>query len=70
MADQSFKSPGQPAPERPFLGILMKCCRTYSRAYLNDTRTEYAGRCPRCGAFVRVAVVKEGGSSDRFFEAG
>jgi hypothetical protein len=56
-------------PGRPFLGIMMKCCRTYVRAYLSASGDQYSGRCPRCGAFVRVPVVNEGGSSNRFFEA-
>lgn len=57
-------------PERPFIGVHMKCCNTYVRAYLNATKDAYTGRCPRCAIQVRIDVVKEGGSSGRFFEAG
>lgn len=59
---------GKPAA-RPFLGIHMKCCNAYTRAYLTAAGDAYAGWCPRCAAPVRVKVVKEGGSSGRFFEA-
>ncbi len=61
----------QPAPAgRPFLGVHMKCCNAYIRAYLANDRTHYAGRCPRCGRQVRINVVAAGGSTDRIFEAG
>lgn len=55
---------------RPFLGLHMRCCNTYIRAYLNAQKNAYVGRCPRCGVPVRVEVVAEGGSAGRFFSAG
>lgn len=58
------------APPRPFLGLLMRCCNVYARIYLTAARDAYAGHCPRCGRPTRVAVVAEGGTSTRFFEAG
>ena len=54
---------------RPFVGVLMKCCRVYVRAYLNAGQDAFVGWCPRCAAQVRVGVVEQGGSSDRCFEA-
>ncbi len=54
---------------KEFIGILMKCCRTYVRAYLNPNGDAFIGRCPRCLALVRIDVVEEGGSPNRFFEA-
>jgi hypothetical protein len=54
---------------RPFLGILLKCCRVYVRAYLNPAGTAYQAWCPRCAARVEIAVAEQGGSTSRFFEA-
>lgn len=54
---------------RPFVGVHMKCCRTYIRAYLNAASDAYIGRCPRCGSQVRLNIVEEGGSSSQFFDA-
>jgi hypothetical protein len=54
---------------KEFIGIMMKCCRTYVRAYLNPNGDAFIGRCPRCLALVRIDVVEEGGSPNRFFEA-
>ncbi len=64
MDDQS--TPVQP---KQFVGILMKCCRTYVRAYLNGGGDTLIGRCPRCAAMVRIKAVEEGGSTSQFFEA-
>ncbi|HID23518.1 MAG TPA: hypothetical protein EYP14_14130 [Planctomycetaceae bacterium] len=52
---------------KPFLGIHMKCCNVYIRAYRSQTRPAYVGWCPRCGARVEVPVVREGGTRNRFF---
>jgi hypothetical protein len=69
-------TPAQSAANEPagnarkeFIGIMMKCCRTYVRAYLNPNGDAFIGRCPRCLALVRIDVVEEGGSPNRFFEA-
>ncbi|MEX0716987.1 MAG: hypothetical protein WD066_10380 [Planctomycetaceae bacterium] len=59
---------GKPA-SRPFVGVHLKCCNVYVRAYLNADGTACIAWCPRCAAQVRIEVVKEGGSPDRFFEA-
>jgi hypothetical protein len=58
-----------PQQPKPFVGILMKCCRTYVRAYLNSNGDRFIGRCPRCAAIVRINVAEEGGSRNQFFEA-
>jgi phage terminase large subunit GpA-like protein len=63
------ESAPNPHVGRPFVGVHMKCCNTYTRAYLAADRSRYEGRCPRCGAFIRMDVVEHGGSKDRFFEA-
>lgn len=55
---------------RPFVGVHLKCCNTYVRAYLNHDGSAFVGWCPRCAVQVRFAVVQEGGSRSRFFEAG
>ena len=59
----------QTRSKRPFVGIYMKCCNAYVRAYLNQSRDAFVAWCPRCAAQVRVRAVAEGGSSDRIFEA-
>jgi len=53
----------------PWLAVHWRCCSTYSRVYRNKDATAYEGKCPRCGAPVR-AIIGEGGTSSRFFEAG
>lgn len=53
---------------RPWLGVFFRCCLVYARVYRNEGATEYVGRCPRCRAEVR-ALVGEGGTSKRIFEA-
>jgi hypothetical protein len=62
------ESPKTPTP-RPFVGILMKCCRQYVRAYLNPAETAFVGWCPRCAGKIEIEAVEEGGSTGRFFEA-
>ena len=34
--------------KREFIGIVFKCCKVYSRVYLNKEKTAYVGVCPRC----------------------
>ena len=53
---------------RPFLGVQFIKCRAYGRLYLNDESATYLGRCPRCGAPVRVPIGEEG-TNQRFFVA-
>jgi hypothetical protein len=60
----------KPNPERPFLGVLLRCCNIYTRLYLNAAQDAYVGWCPRCAKQVRAEVVQEGGSNQKFFEAG
>jgi hypothetical protein len=57
------------AAPRPFVGVHLKCCHTYIRAYANHDRSAYVGWCPRCAAAVRIPIVEHGGSTSRFFEA-
>jgi hypothetical protein len=37
--------------------MMWKCCRVYSRVYLNHAGTHFAGNCPRCGASLRIVAV-------------
>jgi len=62
------KDPPQPE-SRSFLGVHLKCCNVYVRAYLNASKDAYIGWCARCATQVRIQVVSHGGSHDRFFEA-
>ena len=60
---------GRVPQQRQFVGVMMKCCRTYVRAYLNAKQDAFVGWCPRCAAKVEIEAVEEGGSTSRFFEA-
>jgi hypothetical protein len=53
--------------ERPFLGVMFKCCKIYSRIYLNKQKTAFVGWCPRCAKPIRIGVSPDGTDS-RFFE--
>jgi hypothetical protein len=53
--------------ERPFLGVVFKCCNIYSRIYLNKQQTAFVGWCPRCAKPIRIKVSPDGTDS-RFFE--
>lgn len=64
--------PVQPTgEERAFVGVHMKCCNVYVRAYINAAKDAFVGWCPRCAKQVRVAIVTDPrqGSTDQFFEA-
>ena len=52
----------------PFLGVHFTTCRVYGRLYRNREGTAYVGRCPKCGAPVRV-LIGTGGTAERFFNA-
>ncbi len=58
----------QKRPKRPFLGMYFKCCRVYSRLYLNKEQTAFVGWCPKCAAKAEIKVAPHG-SSDKFFIA-
>ena len=64
MADTSKRQP----EKRAYVGVHMKCCNVYVRAYINPAGDAYVGWCPRCAAQVRLEIVQEGGSRGRFFE--
>ena len=68
-AEQSSPAAEGSLVGRPWLAVKWKCCGVYSRVYRNAEGTRYEGRCPRCGRPVK-AVVGEGGTNERFFEAG
>lgn len=60
----------QPAGGRPFVGVHMQCCNVYIRIYMNASKDAFVGWCPRCTAQIRIPIVEDGGTSDRFFSAG
>ncbi|MBT4866230.1 MAG: hypothetical protein HON53_14095 [Planctomycetaceae bacterium] len=65
MADQQLPS-GQ---ERQYVGVHMKCCNVYVRAYVNHDNSAFVGWCARCAKQTRIPIVAEGGSTGRFFGA-
>ena len=54
--------------KRAFIGVNFKCCKVYSRIYLNAKGDRFVGWCPRCLKKVEILVSKNG-CRDRFFEA-
>ena len=62
-------SQGDGQAAREYVGIHLKCCNVYVRAYVNAAHDAFVGWCPRCATQVRIPIVKDGGSTDRFFEA-
>ena len=55
---------------RPFLGIHLKCCNVYVRAYCNAAGDAFTTFCPRCTVPVRIPIATDGtGSRSQFFEA-
>jgi hypothetical protein len=55
--------------KREYVGVTFKCCRVYSRIYINKERTAYVGWCPKCAAKMEVRIEKSG-SHSKFFQAG
>jgi hypothetical protein len=54
---------------RPWISVRWRCCSVYSRIYRTPDGKFYKGACPKCGSPVQ-ARVGEGGTDNRFFEAG
>lgn len=55
--------------KRPWIAVNWQCCSVYSRIYRNRQGTAYDGRCPKCGTQA-TAAIGEGGTNNRFFNAG
>ncbi len=53
---------------KPHIGVIFKCCRVYSRIYLNKSKTAFVGWCPKCAAKMEVRISPYG-SKKRFFTA-
>ena len=47
---------------------MFKCCRVYTRIYINKSGTAYVGRCPKCTAKITLKV-GAGGKESRFWSA-
>ncbi len=63
---QQSASEADPSSGRPFVGVRFDCCEVYTRVYINDDKTAYEGRCPKCSKQVRLAI-GPGGTDARFF---
>ncbi len=48
--------------------MFFKCCRVYTRIYLNRDGTAYVGFCPKCTARIEVKVAPHG-TNTRFWTA-
>jgi hypothetical protein len=59
-------TPEPTGPRRAFLSVWFRCCHVYGRIYRNAEKTEYNGRCPRCGVQVR-ALIGAHGTDHRIF---
>lgn len=55
-------------PERPYIGIMFRCCNVYTRIYKNRRGDAYVGWCPKCGGRIDVRIAPYG-SEERFFIA-
>ncbi|MCH8824932.1 MAG: hypothetical protein IH984_15655 [Planctomycetes bacterium] len=55
-------------PRQKFLSVMYRCCNVYGRMYANDEKTQYTGRCPKCGRSVHALIGSEG-TDNRMFEA-
>ena len=53
---------------RRFIGVHFVCCDVYTRVYVNQEETAYAGNCPKCARPVCVRISRQGTDS-RFFTA-
>jgi hypothetical protein len=52
--------------KKEYVGVTFKCCRVYTRIYINGKRDAYVGWCPRCGAKLEVEISPHG-SKQKFF---
>ncbi|MBN2801902.1 MAG: hypothetical protein JXR91_02290 [Deltaproteobacteria bacterium] len=55
--------------KKEFLGIMFECCHVYGRIYKNKIGNAYNGYCPKCMRPIKIKI-ENGGTSNRFFNAG
>ncbi len=53
---------------REFIGVLFRCCGTYSRVYVNASGKAFVGWCPKCTEKVEFKISPYGSRSS-FFES-
>lgn len=63
MSNREDKTP------RQFVGINFKCCKVYSRIYMNKKGDAFVGWCPKCAKKVTLMISPDGEDS-QFFEVG
>ena len=63
MSDRASPKP------KPSINVMIECCNTYVRIYLNAKGDAFARHCPRCATPVRIGV-SENGSTSKVFRAG
>lgn len=62
------KGKEEKATDRPHIGVVFRCCRIYSRIYLNRKGDAFVGWCPKCAGKMEIRVSPTG-SRERFFTA-
>ncbi|UCC80742.1 MAG: hypothetical protein JSW64_05125 [Candidatus Zixiibacteriota bacterium] len=53
--------------KKEFIGVIFKCCKKYSRIYLDDEKSSFLGWCPKCGAKMEIRI-SPNGSNSKFFQ--
>lgn len=51
---------------RQYVGVTFKCCRVYTRIYINKKGTAFVGWCPKCAAKMEIKI-SPSGSNSKFF---
>lgn len=51
---------------QPWKMVVFACCHAYGRIFRNHEKTQYVGRCPKCGCEVRARIGASGTSRTIF----